>query len=332
MTIFTRDTNRVTFLFESGTYAQPSGTSGNWLGLVESHNLTESENHFEIRYAGTDNRNFGQLVNGPRDYEGTISYYPQNFRMFGFALGSSQNISGTINRHIISELNGDGAYAFTSGTNQLTQFPSFTIKDSKKGLADGQHYIRTINGNVVDSLTLTATQGAPITIETSYKGQTFVLGSKTTDILNISDEDTSRPYIWSDMVFYLPSGTAMNEINELKYTIENNVENRHYVNGSVVAQAMIPTMRNHTLELTLDANSTWYKTFTDFYMNGSEFNAQMLLTQSATEYGAFTFSGCEITALSTPSEVEGIDEISITIRPKSVGITGSDSVRLYNPY
>jgi hypothetical protein len=332
MTIYVRDKNRVTFLFESGTYAQSSGLSGNWFGLVTGHTPTESEGMIEIRYAGQYGRNFGQFVNGPNDYNGTITYHPQEFRMFVFALGSAQNISGTTNQHIISEINSDGFYAYTSGTTQLTNFPSFTIKDSKNGPADGQHYIRTIAGAVVDSLSLTAEQGNPVVCELNYKGQSLLLGSKTADILNVQGEDTTRPYIWSDIVFHLPSGTAMNEVNSITYTIENNVEDRHYVNGSRVTQAKIPTMRNHTLDLSLDVNSTWFKTFSDFYQNGSSFNAMMLVSQSATEYGAFIYSGCKIVDLSTPSEVEGIDEVSVSIRPQTVTITGSDTVRLYNPY
>lgn len=332
MTIYVRDQNRVTFLFESGTYATASGTSGNWLGLVTSHSPTENENVFEIRYAGTNNRNYGQAVNGPKDYEGTITYHPQDFRMFAMALGSMVSVSGTINSHKISELNSDGLYAYTSGTNQLTNFPSFTIKDSKRGAADGSHLVRTYAGAVVDTLSLTATQNEPVVCEVNYKAQYYVLGSKTTDILNINDEDTTRPYIWSDVTFFLPSGTAMNEVNEINYTIENNVENRHYVNGSVVAQAMIPTMRNHTITLTMDANSAWGKTLSDFHKTGSVFNALLQVLQTASDSNYISFSGCKIFELEEPSEVEGIDTYNVTIRPQTVSITGSDAVRLYTPY
>lgn len=333
MTNFVRDQNKIIFQFESGTYGAGSGASGTWLGLVTAHSPTESENLVEIRYAGTNSRNFGQQVPGPRDYEGTISFHPQDFRMLGFALGSTQNISGTTNQHLITELDSSGRYAFTSGTNQLTNFPSFTVIDSKGGQPDGQNAIRTYAGAVIDTYTLTATQSEPISCEVKYKAQSMVLGSKTAQILNIYDQDSTRPYIWSDVTFQLPSGTNFNEVNEIEYNVENNVEARHYVNGSRVVQAMIPTMRNHTLTLTLDPNTNWFKTLTDFYMNGSIFNAQMLLTQnSSTEYGAFTFSGCVITELETASEVEGLDSTSVTIRPQSVSFTGSDTVRLYNPY
>lgn len=334
MAIYVRDNNQVVFLFESGLYAQASGLSGNWIGLVTSHQVSEKEGMIEVRYAGTSSRNFGQLINGPEDYEATLSYHPQNFRMWSFALGSFNNISGTTNQHIVTELNSDGRYPFTSGTTQLTNFPSFTIKDSKKSYeGDGKHYIRTLAGAVIDKITMTATRNEVIKTDVVYKAQSLVNGSKATDIFNISDADTTRPYIWSDVTFQLPSGTSMNEINEIKYEIENNVEARHYVNGSRNVQAMVPTARNHTLSLKLDSNSSWAKVFSDFYQQGSVFNAQLLLTQnSATEYGAFTFSGCKIVDLSNPTEVEGIDEVTLSIRPQTVTITGSDSVRLYSAY
>ena len=73
MAIFVSDQNQVTFFYESGTYATPSGQSGNWIGLVSDHTPSDSENVFTIRYTGTTNRNVDQLINGPKDYEGTIT-------------------------------------------------------------------------------------------------------------------------------------------------------------------------------------------------------------------------------------------------------------------
>jgi hypothetical protein len=331
MTIYVRDQNRVTFLYESGTYATPSGTSGTWIGLVTNHTPTENENLIEIRYAGTSTRNYSQLVAGPQDFEGAITYYPQNFRMVAFALGSCIDVSGTTSKHTVVELNSDGRYAYTSGASQLTNVPSFTIKDSKKALADGQHLIRTINGCVVDTFTLNANQNDVVTCELTYKGQAFTLGSKTTDILSIREEDTTRPYVWSDTTLSL-GGTSVVEANTISYSIENGVQNRHYVNGSRVTQAMIPTTRNHTINLTMDANNIWGKTLTDYHKNGSVFNMQLTLSQGAAENGNFYFSGCKIQELEYPSEVEGIDEFSFTIRPQTVSFIGSDTTAFYNPY
>ena len=332
MVVYGRDNNRVLFNFESGTYAQPSGASGNWIGLVTSHSPTENENVIEVRYAGTTNRNYGQLINGPKDYEGTLTFHPQNMRMFGFALGSVYaKTSGTaVSVAIVSEVNSDTLWAYTSGTNQLTNFPSFTVHDSKKGPTDGQQFVRTIKGCVVDSMSLKAANGEACECEVSYKAQSLTLGSKTTDIVNILDQDTTRPYIWSDTVFTL-DGIVMNELNEITYSIENNVENRHYVNGSKVAQAMVPTMRNHSIELTMDANSAWGKTMEDYHKNGSVFNASLALTISSTENATFAFSGCKIMEMESASEAEGIDEFSMTIKPQTVSLIGSEAT-YYNFY
>lgn len=331
MTIYERSNNQVVFLFESGTYASPSGASGLWLGGVTNNSISELQNNITLRFAGRNNRNYSQIVLGPEDYEGTLSFNVQNFRVFGWAMGSIVDASGTSNTHRISELNSDGVWSATSGTTSNTNFPSVTIKDSKKGVSDGNHYIRTINGCVFDTFEINASQNNPVTAEATYLGQSMTLGSKSTDIVSIGDEDTSRPYLWSDTTFSL-AGTTMNELNEIRYRMENTIERRHYVNGSRVAQAFVPTSRSHTVDLTLDVNSNWFKTLSNYSQNGSVFNAALTLQQSATEYGTFTFSGCEITSIQSTSEVEGLDSTTVTFAPQSVSFVGSDATRLYKPF
>lgn len=330
--IYIRDTNKVVFMFESGVDGVASGLSGNWFGLVTSHNPTENENIQTIRYAGTSTRNFGQLVVGPQDYEGTITYYAQNWKMLGYTLGSMVDVSGTVNQHRLSEINSDTAwYATTSG---VAGFPTFTIKDSKKGLADGQHMVRTFGGAIIDKFSLSAKQGEPVVCEVSYKAQRFTLGSKTTDIVSTYDEDTSRPYIWSDVTFAIPSGTAttIKQINDIKLDINNNVEVRHYVNGSRAAQAFVPTMRDYTIDLTLDANSEWGAILESYHKTGSSFNSQLQLVQTGSEYINLMFSGCKIFTFAAPSEIEGIDNFKVTIKPLNLYAAGSGYCRLYNPW
>lgn len=322
MSIYVSDQNKVTFLYESGTYAVASGTSGNWIGLITSHEAEDAENMIEVRYTGTTNRNFGQLINGPKDYTGTITYHPQDWKMFYFALGSCVDTSGTTTTHTISELNNDGrAVAYSDALNIM---PSFTVVDSKKHPTDGFSHVRSYKGCVVNSLSLKASNGEILECELNYNAQSLVLGSKTSDIIPTLDEDTTRPYIWSDCILTV-GGTVMNEVNDINLTVENNNEVRHYVNGSKVAQAFVPTNRNYSLELTLDANSNWAKTLNDYYQEGSIFNVSLAATISATEKANFIMSGCKITEASLPSASEGIDELSCTIQPQSLIIAGSDA-------
>src|SRR3990167_5026905 len=85
---FVGDQQAVTFRFESGTYGTPTGAN-NWVGLVTNHSITENMNVMPIRYAGTNSRLVQQYLDGRQEFAGTLSYYPQSFRMLKFVLGSA---------------------------------------------------------------------------------------------------------------------------------------------------------------------------------------------------------------------------------------------------
>lgn len=336
--LFVADQNKVLFKFESGTYGtaspQNGGSGGNWIGLVTNHTPTDSENVVTIRYTGTTNRNYGQLINTMKDYEGTITYHPQDFGMFGFALGSTVD-SGSPSpyAHVFSEVNSDNIYKFTSGTGRNNNFASFQIIDSKTAASDGEHQVRTYKGCVVDSLSFTATQGEPVVCELNYMAQSLVLGSKTVDIQVTADEDTSRPYLWSDVQVHKPSGTVLDKVTEVSWTINNNLERRHYDNGSKVVENLTPTQRDYEVTLTVDAESTNAMTlYEDNFQNGDTFNMMIAAElSSGSEDGFFIMSGCKITEFESPSPAEGINEYSITIVPQNTIINSADLTQFHNP-
>ena len=335
MGYYVADQNQVVWFFESGTYGSKlnSGSlvSGNWVGLVQSHDPTDSENIQEVRYTGTASRNVGQFVDGPRDHEGTISYFVQDFNMAMFAFGSNVD-SGSPSPyiHTISELNSDGSYAFTSGT--LNPFPSFTVVDSKKATEDGQQQVREYNGCIIDSFNLAASEGEPITCEVGYKAQSLTLGSKTADIPSIRNEDTSRPFLWSDVQLHIVSGTKVDVLKDVSFTLSNNLESKHYVNGSRVAAIQVPTNRDYEVTATLDADSTWGKIlYEQYWLGGSTFNSILNFTILAgSEEANLIMSGCRITDFSAPTPNEGIDEYSLTYKPKTANMVVDDYVFKYN--
>lgn len=330
MSLYISDQNKVAFKYESGLYANPSGNA-HWIGLVTDHSPSEEENVTSTRYVGTSSRNVAQQISTAKDYEGTVTYHPQDFKMFGFALGSTIDTSGTTSLHQIRELNSDGSYAYTSGTNH--NFPSFTIVDSKKGQADGEHFVRTYKGCIADSLSLTASQGEPIECELSYIAQSLEVGSKTSDIPSISDEDTSRPYLWSDTSIQIPNGTSAKEVTEFSWSISNNSERRHYDNGSKVIENVTPLNRDYEVSITMDGNSTWASTFEEqYWQGGSTFNMFAEVKQNDSEFANFEMSGCKVTSFESPSPAEGVNEFSITIIPEEVAINGSDATAYYNPW
>lgn len=336
--LYVADQNQVLFKFESGTYGtaspQAGGSGGYWLGLVTDHSPTDNENVVQIRYTGTSNRNVGQQVNTAKDYEGTLTFHPQEFTMFGFALGSIVD-SGSPSpyAHVYSEVNSDNIYAFTSGTGRNNNFASFQVIDSKKSATDGNHQIRTYKGAVVNSLSFTATQGEPVVCELNYMAQSLTLGSKTTDIPGIVDEDTTRPYLWSDVSVHKPSGTILNKVTEVVWSINNNLNRRHYDNGSKVVENLTPENREYEVAITMDADSTQALTLYETnWQNGTEFNMMLEANLSTgSRNGFFIMSGCKITNFESPSPAEGINEYNITIVPKNTIINSADLTQFHNP-
>lgn len=333
--IFVADQNKVLFRYESGTYATPSGESGLWMGLVTDHTPSDSENVVSVRYTGTSNRNVGQQINTTKEYEGTITYHPQDFRMFHLALGSVVD-SGSPSpyTHVISEVNSDSIYAFTSGTGRTQNFASFSVTDSKKGISDGEHQVRTYNGCVVDNLSFNVSQGDLANCELGYIAQSLTVGSKTTDILPTADEDTTRPYLWSDIKLHKPSGTVLDKVIDMKWSINNNVERRHYDNGSKVVDNLTPGNREYELTITMDANSSDADTlYNDNWQSGTEFNSMFECVISAdSEQGFIIMSGCKVTSFESPSPSEGINEYSITVVPETCIINTDDLIEKHNPW
>ena len=336
--LYIADQNKVLFKYESGTYAETlvagSRVSGLWIGLVTDHTPTDEENVVQVRYTGTSSRNVSQEINTAKDYEGTITYHPQEFRMLHFALGSVVDSgSPTPYLHSIREVNSDNIYAFTSGTGRNNNFASFTIIDSKKAASDGEHQVRTYKGCVVNTLSLTATQSEPVVIEINYMAQNLTVGSKTSDIPPTFDEDTTRPYIWSDIKVHKPSGTVLDKVTEVVWNINNNLERKHYDNGSKVIENLTPLNREYELSLTLDADSSQGVTLYNQWQNGTEFNTMIEGVLSTGSENLFIImSGCKITAFESPSPAEGINEYSITVVPTSASVNTTDLIFKHNPY
>src|SRR3990167_9832147 len=126
MSRYVSDQNKVVFISESGLYANTSGV-GQWPGFVQEHDVGENMGVISVRFLGNAGRNVGQWVDGPQDYEGTLTLYPQDFRFLGFALGSIVD-SGSPSPyiHTASETNNNQPNAYTSGVTN--PFLSFTLE------------------------------------------------------------------------------------------------------------------------------------------------------------------------------------------------------------
>lgn len=317
---YIHDQNKVTFQHESGTYANPSGTAGIWIGQVTEHSIDDSEGKIEGRFLGASTRSFSTMDQGPRDVTGTLTYNPQNMMIPAIAIGSVTVTSGTDAYQIdATQVNTDVAQsAFTSGT--LCPPRSFTLEDSKQAVGTGQNFVRTVNGVIPNTTTITATQGEKVNVSVDYVGQTLTFSSGTTTSLT---EDTITPYLWSSVTVQV-AGSEIQTCKEAVLEINQNIEPPHYLNGSRDISTPFPGNRENTFNLTIDLESTDGKMlYEDIYKANANVNCTFDMNQDSTgsQHTTYTLSGARITSMENPSANEGVTESTVEIKCEDVTMT-----------
>jgi len=312
------DSNQLSFRFESGTYANASGAR-QWIGLVQDHTPDEGAGVEPIRFQGNYNRNIGLFTDGQLEYGGTFTFYPQDWKFLGMAIGSVSSSTGS---HMIRESNSDSAnYAIPSQS-----LSSFTLEDSKKTPNVGSNFIRNFKGCMVDSMAITLSAGEIASCEVGYKAQNvdFSSGAVTT-----VTSRTTKPYMWSDVTVHLPSGTKLQNATDFSFTVNNNLESRFPLNGSRVIEEVIPLNRDYEVSSTFLMDTSNAKTLYDqYYIGGSSFNS-MVEMKAVAGSCYIIMSGCRITEMEVPSPVEGLQEQTATIMPTNVNVNVYDAIGSY---
>lgn len=305
-----------------------------WPGQVQSFSLNDAENPIVTRYIGDNDRSIAAFDDGPRDLTGTLTYAPQDMMLVAHALGSVYSVSGTNAVHTATEINNNVIQSpFTSGG--LNAPFSFTIEDSKQAPGTGGNFIRTLGGMVPNTLTITANQGEKVSIDVDFIGKEVTYSSGTTTSVT---EKTFPAYTWGDvsMIFSGATAFSVNTAKNLTFEINQNMEGPHYLTGSREISEPIPLNRDYTLNLTADlAQEFSTSLYEGFFRGGSEFNAVIDMnhvSDAGSQHTIITCSGCLITSMDTPSEVEGPQETTLEVRPKNVSMVVYDQTATYNPW
>ena len=333
MARYLQDQNKVAMLQESGTYANSSGT-GVWVGEVTEHSIEDEEGKIEDRFLGTASRSFGDYAQGPRDVTGTLTLNTQNFRIPFWAIGSNVDAaSGTNVLHTATQINTDVRQsAFTSGA--LNPPISFTLEDSKQATGTGRNFVRTVNGCVPNSTTISVAQGEKVKTEVGYIGQTLTVSSGATTSIT---QDTVKPYLWSAASLTL-GGSSITTSKDINLEINQNLKAPHYLDGSRDISVPFPQNRDHVLSVTVDFDSNDAMMLYDYYKDNTEFNGVFDLDQDSTtgsQHAVFTMSGCVMMKPEVPSTAEGVTEVTLEIKPKNISAaewTSSTSAVTFNPF
>ncbi len=315
------DSNQLAFQFESGTYATASGAR-QWIGLVQDHTPDEGAGVDPIRFQGNFNRNIGLFTDGQLEYGGTFTFYPQDWKFLGFAIGSVNSPAGS---HLIRESNSDDQ-SYAVSTQSLN---TFTLEDSKKTPNVGSNFIRTFKGCMVDSLDITLSEGEITAVEIGYMAQNVDFSSGA---ITVVTPRTDKPYMWSDVTVHLPSGTLLQNATEFNFSVNNNLERRFPLNGSRVIEELYPLNRDYEVSATFLMDTANAKALYDqYFIGGSSFNS-MIEMKAAIGSAYIIMSGCRITDMEVPSPVEGLTEQTATIMPTEVSVNIYDSVGSYTAF
>jgi len=316
------DSNQLCFQFESGLYATASGAR-QWIGLVQDHTPNEGAGVESIRFQGNYSRGVDLFTDGKLEYDGTFTFYPQDWKFLGFAIGST-NVTQTGSVLIRETNSNNNNYAISSQS-----LSSFTLEDSKKTANVGSNFIRTFKGCMVDSMNITLSEGEIAACEIGYKAQSVGFGSGT--VTSVTPR-TAKPYMWSDVSIHLPSGTKLTNATDFSFSINNNLESRYPLNGSRTIEEVIPLNRDYEVSATFIMDTGNAKTLYDqYYIGGSSFNS-MVEMKAVAGSCCIIMSGCRITDMSVPSPVEGLHEQTCTIMPTNVYANVYDAIGSYNAW
>lgn len=332
MARYVGDQQKIAIILESGTYASVSGT-GQWPGLVQEHEINSSINTQEIRYAGQGNRDVGIFVDTALDEKGKMKFYPQDWRLLGFAMGSVvDGGSPSPYTHTFTAIDNNVSNAYTSGT--LNPFMSFTVEEAMVAPGTGLNKVKTINGCVIDTIEYSASAGGIIQANVDYIGQSVTYTSGTPTATTTS---ALRPFLWADVKVHIPSGTIIQEVRDWSFKLMNNLNAPHYNNGSKVIAIPIPENRSYELDVTIDATSERSLTFyTNYFKSGNTFNA--LLEINCVDAGTgsrdifIAMSGCKMVDMTDPTKSSQVTQQKILIKPQTVTALVDDLIFRYNPW
>ena len=315
------DQNRTVFQYESGTYALVSGAR-QWIGLVQEHTVEPNMNVINVRYQGSTDRNVDDFADGVKEWNGTVTYFPQDWKMLGYAIGSIADLTGS---HIFTETNTDDKARAQSPAGYPNALHTITIEDSKNLGNAGSNFIRTVIGAMVDSYQITWSQGEITTAEMVYIAQDSTM---TSGAIVAVAPTTTTPYMFSEAVMHIPSGTVLDNTKEMTFSINNNLERGAYLTGSRTLKEILPMNRDYEVTATLDMEEPNARTFYNDYINGTTFNSMIKVNGVAGSL-ALVMSGCKFTDMTVPSPLEGTQEQSFTFVPQDLFAVAYDSIAKY---
>lgn len=200
-----------------GTPVVPATTA--FIGQITSFNLNMSNNSFRTQGLG-DGRNATGTFLGPFDVSGSVEFNITDLTALQYAIGTLAGAGTIASPYEISEAENIGFDA--------ANIPSLTFEVGSEG--DTVDDEITVSGVVINSLTITATQGEIITASMDWLGQT-VLASTS---LQVVTAGTAAPLMFHDATVSVGADVA--EVTSFSLTIANNIQSYRNLGSRLITQ------------------------------------------------------------------------------------------------
>jgi len=200
-----------------GTPVAPGVT--NFIGQITSFNLNMANNSFRTQGLG-DGRNATGTFLGPFDVSGSVEFNITDPTALQYAIGTLTGTGVIADPYQIEEAENIGFDA--------ANIPSLTLEIGSEGDTSDDEI--TVSGVVINSLTITATQGEIITGSMDWVGQT-VLASTT---LQTVSAGTAAPLMFHDATCTVGSDTV--QVTSFSVSIANNIQSYRELGSRLLTQ------------------------------------------------------------------------------------------------
>lgn len=297
---------------EESTYGT-SATRDYRFGRNAKWEPKNNNNFQEILQAGADNLNVSREL-GPLSVGGTLRFAPQDWRLLYYALGSV-NTTGT------------DPYTHTF-TNSAT-LPSFTLERAIQHTTDR---VRTYAGCKINTFTLNWTAGASAGGSSGLAeavaeviAQSVTNGTSTTSIT--APTDLAFQFRHAKLTL---NSTEITETLNGTITVENNLHDARYANSTVdrTIGEPEPQIRRFTGNFVINIKDD---TYFDFWDAGTVLSGTNTLEfiRSANDKVTFTFNNIVIPNAPDPTNLEGINTVTLNWEAESVSAVAVDSISSY---
>lgn len=316
MVKYLQNENKIVLFGESGAYGTSAGTAV-WPGQVTSHSPSESQGREITRYAGTSDRTIAGFDNLGKTFGGTLTFFPQEFRILHYCLGQSTDAgSPSPFTHTYTVSQPDTSIPEIPGQ----RLPSFQIEDSHSVLIGGSgvNHLRTFDGCVVRDWTLGGANKDKLSFTLNYFSQDVSYASGASTAVTA---DTNRAFINSDVIWHFPSsGTTFDDVKSWSVGGNNGLIEEARTDNTRTMALPEPGNLDFSVNWTVSLDSSKAKDLYDkYFIGGSAFNLLFDATASTGSRELFlTMSGCRIVGMDDPTGFEGTQEVSISITPSTL--------------